>query len=63
MLNPNPLPGVWSSPEVKGERPLPSSGFSLTSTEHAVLFGGQQPDICMVNVYVYVFDFRNMVSW
>ncbi|XP_064393444.1 uncharacterized protein LOC135340943 isoform X2 [Halichondria panicea] len=53
--------GVWSSPELRGERPPPCSGFTFTMVDQhrAVLFGGNQPDRVVVNE-VYMFDFRTM---
>ncbi len=58
------LPGVWSSPELRGERPPSCQGFTLTMVDQhrAVLFGGFQPGCGRVND-VYLFDFRTMVSW
>ncbi len=57
-----PLPGVWSSRELKGERPPPCDSFTFTKLDQhrAVLFGGRQPNHRVNDVYV--FDFRNMVS-
>ncbi len=59
-----PLPGVWSSPELRGERPPPCSDFTFTMVDQhrAVLFGGFQHGRGGVND-VYLFDFRTMVSW
>ena len=59
---PNTLPDVWSSPEVKGERPPPCAQFTLTKVDQhrAIQFGGRQPSRNMNNVYL--FNFRNMVN-
>ena len=57
-------PGVWSSPELRGERPPPCSSFTFTMVDkhRAVLFGGYQYDRrCRVND-VYLFNLRDMVS-
>ncbi len=58
-----PTSGVWSFTELKGEVPPPCSGFTFTKVDQhrAVLFGGRQPDNRVNGVYI--FDFRNMVSW
>ena len=55
-------PGVWLSPELKGERP-PCANFTFTMVDQhrAVLFGGSQPERNGVND-VYLFNFRDMVS-
>ncbi|XP_064393334.1 kelch domain-containing protein 2-like [Halichondria panicea] len=52
--------GVWSSPELRGERP-PCANFTLTMVDQhrAVLFGGSQPERNGVND-VYLFNFRDM---
>ena len=60
----NTLPGVWSSPSVKGEKPPPCSSFSFTKVDQdtVVLFGGFQPGSVRVND-LYLFNLRKMVSW
>ena len=61
---PNTLPGVWSSPQVKGERPPPCSRFTFTKVDQdrAVLFGGYRSGGVRVND-LYLFNLRKMVSW
>ncbi|XP_064393440.1 uncharacterized protein LOC135340941 isoform X2 [Halichondria panicea] len=53
--------GVWSSPELRGERPPPCSIFTFTMVDQhrAVLFGGSQSGRGRLND-VYLFDFRTM---
>ncbi|XP_064393790.1 uncharacterized protein LOC135341208 [Halichondria panicea] len=53
--------GVWSSPELRGERPPPCSNFTFTMVDQnrAVLFGGYQSGRGGVNE-VYLLDFRTM---
>ena len=43
----------WSSPSVKGSRPLPCDGFSLTmiDEERAVMFGGNDSNVYFNDVY------------
>ena len=55
--------GSWSSPSVKGSRPSPCTGFSLTmiDEEHAVMFGGSSPDSDYL-ADVYVLHLPTMVS-
>ncbi|XP_064393451.1 uncharacterized protein LOC135340948 isoform X1 [Halichondria panicea] len=50
--------GVWSSPELRGERPPPCKDFTFTTVDQhrAVLFGGYQPGRGEVND-VYIFNF------
>ncbi len=57
-------PGVWSSPELRGEKPPPCANFTFTMVDQyrAVFLGGTQPDREEVND-VYLFNFRDMVSW
>ncbi|XP_064393183.1 kelch domain-containing protein 2-like [Halichondria panicea] len=52
--------GVWSSPELRGERP-PCSNFTFTMVDQhrAVLFGGWQSGRSRVND-VYLFNFSTM---
>ncbi|XP_064393177.1 uncharacterized protein LOC135340747 isoform X2 [Halichondria panicea] len=54
--------GVWSSPELRGERPPPCSHFTFTMVDQhrAVFFGGWQPDRDVVVNDVYLFNFRTM---
>ncbi|XP_064393791.1 kelch domain-containing protein 2-like [Halichondria panicea] len=54
--------GVWSSPELRGERPPPCSSFTFTMVDQhrAVLFGGYQPGRDDRVNEVYLFDFRTM---
>ena len=61
---PNTLPGVWSSPQLKGKRPPPWDSFTFTKVDQdrAVLFGGEQPGHIKVND-LYLFNLREMVSW
>lgn len=56
--------GVWSSPDIGGEKPPPCSAFSFTKVDQdrAVLFAGYQPGQGARVNDVYVFNFRNMVS-
>ena len=56
-------PGVWLSPELRGERPPPCANFTLTMVDQhrAVLFGGSQPERNGVND-VYLFNFSDMVN-
>ena len=55
--------GSWSSPSVKGSRPPPCSGFSLTmiDEERAVMFGGWDHTFKYFND-VYVLHMSTMVS-
>ena len=55
--------GSWSSPSVRGSRPPPCSGFSLTmiDEEHAVMFGGELPAL-HYSAGVYVLHLPTMVS-
>ena len=57
------LLGVWSSPNLIGERPPPSAYFSFTKVDQdrAVLLGGQRPGAVRVNE-LFLFDFKKMVS-
>ena len=59
------LPGVWSSPLLKGEIPPPCSHFSFTKVDRdrVVLFGGYQsaPGHGCAND-LYLFNMKNMVS-
>ncbi|XP_064393619.1 uncharacterized protein LOC135341072 isoform X2 [Halichondria panicea] len=52
--------GVWSSPELRGERPPPCDDFTFTMMDQhrAVFFGGFQSDRRVNDVYL--FDFRTM---
>ena len=54
--------GAWISPAVKGTRPPPCNGFTLTSIDshRAVLFGGTQPGRGQVSD-LYLIDFNTMV--
>ncbi|XP_064393126.1 uncharacterized protein LOC135340711 isoform X2 [Halichondria panicea] len=54
--------GVWSSPELIGERPSPCSDFTFTMVDQhrAVLFGGDQPGHGGRLNDVYLLDFRTM---
>ncbi|XP_064393174.1 uncharacterized protein LOC135340746 [Halichondria panicea] len=54
--------GVWSSPELRGERPPPCAGFTFTmvAQHRAVLFGGIQSGRRGRLNEVYLFDFRTM---
>ena len=54
--------GVWFSPVVKGTRPPPCAGFTLTSVDNhrAVLFGGRHPERGRIND-LYLIDFDTMV--
>ena len=55
--------GSWSSPSVKGSRPPPCAGFSLTmiDEERAVMFGGEDRRDYILND-VYVLHMSTMVS-
>ena len=55
--------GVWSTPQLKGERPLPCSSFSFTKVNHdkVILFGGYKKGYLSNDLYL--FNLRNMVSW
>ena len=58
--------GIWSSRQMKGERPPPCSVFSFTKIDQhrAVLFGGYQPDNGRVNeLYIFNFNGDIVVSW
>ncbi len=59
---PNSLPGNWSVPEFRGERPPPCSNFTFTKVDQyrAVYFGGMVAGGHMVNT-LYLIDFRSMV--
>ena len=50
----SPCLGSWSSPSVKGSRPPPCAGFSLTmiDEERAVMFGGNDSVVYLNDVYV-----------
>ena len=54
--------GLWSSPTVRGTRPPPCAGFTLTSIDNhrAVFFGGRVPGRGRVND-LYIIDFDTMV--
>ena len=56
--------GVWSSPTVRGARPPPCGGFTLTSIDNhrGVLFGGFQPERGIVDD-LYMIDFDAMVCF
>ena len=55
--------GSWSSPSVKGSRPPPCAGFSLTmiDEERAVMFGGWNHKMKYFND-VYIVHMSTMVS-
>ena len=57
-----PTSGCWSTPDLKGQRPPPSTYFSFIKIDRhrAVLFGGEQEHGIVDDLYL--FDFRNMVS-
>ncbi|XP_064393408.1 uncharacterized protein LOC135340916 isoform X2 [Halichondria panicea] len=54
--------GVWSSPELIGERPPPCTGFTFTMVDQhrAVLFGGRQSGRDGRVNDVYLFNLRDM---
>jgi len=55
--------GLWSSPSIKGTRPPPCAGFSLTKTgeDKAVMFGGLTPS--GDSSEAYVLQLPTMVSY
>ena len=55
-------PGTWSSPEISGTPPPPSSGHSFTRVDHyrAVQFGGEQLGKLVPN-HVYLLDMKSWV--
>ncbi|XP_064393447.1 uncharacterized protein LOC135340946 isoform X2 [Halichondria panicea] len=54
--------GVWSSPELRGERPPPCIDFTFTMVDQhrAVLFGGRKSGHGGQINDIYFFDFRTM---
>ena len=55
--------GGWSSPIVRGTRPPPFSGFTLTSIDNyrAILFGGKDGEYNERMSDLYLIDFQTMV--
>ena len=58
------LLGKWSSPNATGDRPPPTSSFTLTSITNdcAILFGGATPNGPSNNTYIVNFSHTSVVS-
>ena len=58
------LLGKWSSPNVTGDRPPPTSSFALTSitNDSAILFGGATPNRPSNKAYIVNFSHTSVVS-
>ena len=57
------LSGAWSSVTVRGTRPPPAAGFTLTSIDdyRALFFGGKEGEHLQRISDLYLIDFQTMV--